>query len=119
MIKAASCPKSGAAMAVPAVPSPTALDHIQVVKAKVQAEEDITPELKYFIYAGNLITDRHTLSEYGVHDGCTVLMACDHMLINVSVHESGETVPLVVSPCELVEDVKYHIQLRKGFPQEQ
>ena len=41
------------------------------------------------------------------------------MLINVSVHESGETVPLVVSPSELVEDVKYHIQLKKGIPQEQ
>ena len=94
-------------------------DLIQVVKAKVQAEEDISPELKYVIYAGNLITDRLTLSEYGVHNGCTVLMACDHMLINVSVHETGETVPLVVSPSELVEDVKHHIQVRKGIPQEQ
>ena len=94
-------------------------DRIQVVKAKVQAEEDISPELKYFIYAGKLIKDGHTLSEYGMHNRCTVLMACDHMLINVSVHESGETVPLVVSPSELVEDVKYHIQLMKGIPREQ
>ena len=94
-------------------------DSIENVKAKAQAKEDISPEQQYFIYAGNLLEDGHTLSEYGVHDGCTVLMACDHMLINVSVHESGETVPLVVSPSELVEDVKYHIQLRKGIPQEQ
>ena len=89
------------------------------MKAKVQAEEDISPELKYVIYAGNLIKDEHSLSEYSVRDGCTVLMACDYMLINVSVHESGETVPFVVSPSELVEDVKYHIQLRKSIPQEQ
>ena len=94
-------------------------DSIENVKAKVQAKEDISPEQQYFIYAGYLLEDGHTLSEYGVHDGCTVLMAHDHMLINVSVHESGETVPLVVSPSELVEDVKYHIQLRKGIPQEQ
>ena len=94
-------------------------DCIQVVRAKLQAEEDIPPELKYFIFAGNLIKDGHTLSEYSVHDGCTVLMACDHMLINVSVHESGETVPLVVSPSELVEDVKYHTQLGTGIPREQ
>ena len=94
-------------------------DRIQVVKAKVHAKEDLPQEQKYFIYAGNLLKDEHTLSEYSVCDGCTVLMACDHMLINVSVHESGETVPLVVSHSELVEDVKYHIQLRKGIPQEQ
>ena len=94
-------------------------DSIEYVKAKAQAKEDISPEHQYFIYAGNLLEDGHTLSEYGVCDGCTVLMAYDHMLINVSVHESGETVPLVISPSELVEDVKYHIQLKKGIPQEE
>ena len=94
-------------------------DRIQVVKAKVHAKEDIPPEQNCFIYAGNLLEDGYTLSEYSVCDKCTVLMTCDHMQVNVSVQESGKTVPLVVSPSELVEDVKYHIQLRKGIPQEQ
>ena len=93
-------------------------NRIKDVKAKVQAKEDIPPEQeqRYFIYAGNLLEDGHTLSEYNVQSGCTVLMVCDHMRINVRVNRSGETFPLVVSSCELVEDVKYHIQVRMGFP---
>ena len=94
-------------------------DSIRYVKGKLQAREDIPPEQQCFIYAGKLLRDECTLSEYNVQDGCTVLIACDHMLINVNVHESVETVPLVVSPSELVEDVKHHIQVRKGIPQEQ
>ena len=94
-------------------------DHIEDVKAKVQAKEDIPPEQRYFIYAGNLLEDGHTLSEYNVQRGCTLLMVCDHMRINVRANRSGETVPLVVSSCELVEDVKYNIQVRKGIPADQ
>ena len=94
-------------------------DHIEDVKAKVQAKEDIPPEQRYFIYAGNLLEDGHTLSEYNVQSQCTLLMVCDHMRINVRVNRSGETFPLVVSSCELVEDVKYHIKVRMGFPADQ
>ena len=94
-------------------------DHIEDVKAKVQAEEDVPPEQKFFIYAGNLLEDGHTLSEYNVQSGCTLFMVCDHMRINVRVNRLGETFPLVVSPSELVEDVKYHIKVRMGFPAHQ
>ena len=94
-------------------------DNIEDVKAKVLAKEDIPPEQRYFIYAGSLLEDGHTLSEYNVQSGCTLLMVCDHMRINVRVNRSGETFPLVVSSCELVEDVKYHIKVRMGFPAEQ
>ena len=94
-------------------------DRIEVVKAKVQAKEDIPPEQRYFIYAGNLLEDGRTLSEYNVQSGCTVLVVCDHMQINVRVNRSGETFPLVVSSCELVEDVKYCIKVRMGFPADQ
>ena len=73
-------------------------DHIEDVKAKVQAKEDVPPEQRYFIYAGNLLEDGHTLSEYNVQCGCTLLMICDHMRINVRVNRSGETFPLVVIP---------------------
>ena len=92
---------------------------IKDLKAKVQAKEDIPPEQRYFIYAGNLLEDGHTLSEYNVQSGCTLLMVCDHMRINVRVNRSGETFPLVVSPCELVEDLKYHIKVRMGIPADQ
>ena len=94
-------------------------DHIENVKAKVQAKEDIPPEQRYFIYAGNLLEDGRTLSEYNVQSGCTLLMVCDHMRITVRVNRSGETFPLVVSSCELVEDVKYHIKVRMGIPADQ
>ena len=94
-------------------------DIIEDVKVKVHAKEDISPEPKYLIYAGNLLEDGHTLSEYNMSDGCTVLMAYDQMQINVSVHGLGVTFPLVVSPREMVEDVKYNIQVRKGIRQEE
>ena len=94
-------------------------NHIEDVKAKVQAKEDIPPEQKFFIYAGNLLEDGRTLSEYNVQRGCTVLMVCDHMQINVRANRSGETFPLEVSSCELVEDVKYNIQVKKGIPADQ
>ena len=94
-------------------------DGIKDVKAKVQAKEAVLPKQKYFIYAGNLLEDGHTLSEYNVQSGCTLLMVCDHMRINVRVNRSGETLPLVVSSSELVEDVKYHIQIKKGIPADQ
>ena len=94
-------------------------DHIQDVQAKLQAKDDIPPGQRYFIYAGNLLEDGRTLSEYNVQSRCTLFMVCDHMRINVRVNRSGETFPLVVSSCELVEDVKYHIKGRKGFPEDQ
>ena len=94
-------------------------NRIEDVKAKVQAKEDIPPEQRYFIYAGNLLEDGHNLSEYNVQSGCTLLMVCDHMRINIRVKRSGETFPLVVSPIELVEDVKYCIKVRMGFPADQ
>ena len=94
-------------------------DCIKDVKAKLQAKKDIPPEQRYFIYAGNLLEDGHNLSEYNVRSGCTLLMVCDHMQINVRVNRSGDTFPLAVSSCELVEDVKYNIQVRKGIPADQ
>ena len=94
-------------------------DHIEDVKAKVQAKEDIPPEQRYFIYAGNLLEDGRTLSEYNVKSLRTVLMVFDHMRINVRVNRSGETFPLVVSSSELIEDVKHHIQARMGIPADQ
>ena len=94
-------------------------DRIEDVKAMIQAKEDIPPEQRYLIYAGKLLEDGHTLSKYNVQRGCTILMARDHMWINVSVHRSGETFPLVVSSGELIEDVKYHIQVKKGIPPDQ
>ena len=94
-------------------------DRIEDLKTNIQAKVDIPPEQKYFIYAGNLLEDGCTLSYYNVTHGCIVLMVCDHMQINVSVDRSGETVPLVVSPSEVVEDVKHHIQVRTGIPLEQ
>ena len=94
-------------------------DRIKDVKAKVQAKEDIPPEQRYFLCAGNLLEDGRTLSEYNVQSGYNLLMVCDHMRINVRVNRSGETFPLVVSSCELIEDVKYHIQVKKGFPSDQ
>ena len=94
-------------------------DRIQYVRAKVQAEGDIPSEQRYFIYAGKLLEDGHTISQCNLQRRCTVLMVRDHMQINVSVHRSGETFPLVVSPSELVEDVKHHIQVRKGIPPKQ
>ena len=66
------------------------------MKAKVQAKEDIPPEQRYFIYAGSLLEGGHTLSEYNVQSGCTVLMVCDPMQITVRINRSGETFPLVV-----------------------
>ena len=94
-------------------------DGIKDVKAKVQAKEDVPPEQKFFIYAGNLLEDGRTISEFNVWSGCTLLMVCDHKQISVRVNRSGETFPLVVSSCELVEDVKYHIQIRRGIPPDQ
>ena len=94
-------------------------DRIEDVRAKVQVEEDIPPEQRYFIYAGKLLEDGHTLSQCNLQRRCTVLMVCNHMRINVSVHRSGEKFPLVVSPSELIEDVKYHIQVRKGISPKQ
>ena len=94
-------------------------DHVEDVQAKIHAKEDVPPEQKFFIYAGNLLKGGHNLSEYNVQSGCTLLMVSDHMRINVRVNRSGETFPLVVSSCELVEDVKYNIQVKKGFPTDQ
>ena len=94
-------------------------DSIKDVKAKVYAKEDIPPEQRYFIYAGNLLKDVHSLFDFNVASRSTLLMVCDYMQIIVNVYRSGETFPLVVSPSELVEDVKCHIQAKKGIPANQ
>lgn len=94
-------------------------DYVKKVKDMVQSKGGTPTEQQYLIYAGILLEDGHTLSDYDVKEYSTVLMACNHMQINVIVQESSEIVPLVVSRNELIEDVKYHILLRRGIQQNQ
>ena len=90
-------------------------NRIKDVKAKVQAKEDIPPEQRYFIYAGNLLEDGPTLSEYNVQSGRTLLMVCDHMRINVRVNRSGETFPLVVSSLAPSPNTNYSDNMHYTF----
>ena len=95
-------------------------DSVESVKAKIQDEEGIPSDQQYLIYAGKILGNRQTLSDYNVLNEATLHLGCRlraHGVYQIFVKTlRGKRTTLHVLPSDSIKKVKKKIYGKERIP---
>ncbi len=91
-------------------------DTIEIVKARIQYQEGIPPDLQWLTFAGEQLEDKYTLSDYNIPRGSTLRLLQPGDLHIFVTRTKGETMTLEVELSDTIASVKARIQELEGIP---
>ena len=96
-------------------------DSINAVKCKIQDKEGIPNCTQLLVFAGKLLEDTRTLSDYDVHNDATLYLSgrCRGGMQIFIRSLSGKTTVLDVQPSDSIDIVKHKFQEKEGIPPNQ
>ena len=82
-------------------------DTIEIVKSRIQTDNELPPHKKQLLFAGNKLDDRKTLSDYAIHENSKLSLNCTSITLETLF---GITTNILIELNKSVWDLKQRIE---------